>query len=406
MRDVDLKRGGDDEVILLGLGSGKSINFIRGKKFFELSNHLGNVLATVSDKKLGVLEGGSLVYGADVVSANEYYPFGMLMPGRGWNTGRYRYGFNGQEKSDEVKGEGNQQDYGMRVYDPRIGKFLSIDPLFESYPYYSPYLFAGNTPIWVIDVDGKGPGPGPGSSSLPIPGSYLNFLNNIDMTGTPKVVTSLNGNDSVATTYTKPLNTPRNYLQYWNSLMIQRPEAFSPANVAKISNGAAPHVDQTWIEANPPHVGFEKAKLIHHHIDQAEIATALPEPVHNAYTKELHPLKYPKAVSGGLSLSLNIFSIAIEAFSNNPHTIWNSTFGNGINLGQLYENPGGGYYKIININKQYEKGKLVKESRTVDLYRDMGKDKDGNYIGVDKYDQRVIETDYKNNKTKVLGPAA
>src|SRR5262249_10936121 len=50
--------------------------------------------------------------------------------------------------------EGEQQDYGMRIYDPRIGKFLSVDPLTKSYPWYSPYQFAGNKPIWAIDLDG------------------------------------------------------------------------------------------------------------------------------------------------------------------------------------------------------------------------------------------------------------
>jgi hypothetical protein len=53
-----------------------------------------------------------------------------------------------------VKGLGNQQDYGMRIYDPRIGRFLSVDPLTKSYPWYTPYQFAGNKPIWAVDLDG------------------------------------------------------------------------------------------------------------------------------------------------------------------------------------------------------------------------------------------------------------
>ncbi|SDH43243.1 esterase/lipase family protein [Chitinophaga filiformis] len=66
----------------------------------------------------------------------------------------YRYGFNGKENDNEVKGEGSQQDYGMRVYDPRVGKFLSVDPLTKSYPELTPYQFASNTPIQAIDLDG------------------------------------------------------------------------------------------------------------------------------------------------------------------------------------------------------------------------------------------------------------
>lgn len=66
----------------------------------------------------------------------------------------YRYGFNGKESDGEVSGDGNIYDYGFRIYNPRIGRFLSRDPLTSGYPWYTPYQFAGNKPIWAIDVDG------------------------------------------------------------------------------------------------------------------------------------------------------------------------------------------------------------------------------------------------------------
>jgi hypothetical protein len=50
---------------------------------------------------------------------------------------------------------GDQQDYGMRIYDPRVGRFLSIDPLTMKYSELTPYQFASNTPIWATDLDGK-----------------------------------------------------------------------------------------------------------------------------------------------------------------------------------------------------------------------------------------------------------
>ena len=83
----------------------------------------------------------------------------MEMVGRKYRVGSasYRYGFNGKENDNEVKGEGNQQDYGMRIYDPRLGRFLSVDPLTKDYPYYTPYQFAGNSPIKFIDLDGLEP---------------------------------------------------------------------------------------------------------------------------------------------------------------------------------------------------------------------------------------------------------
>ncbi|WP_436489806.1 RHS repeat domain-containing protein [Chitinophaga sp. ARDCPP14] len=117
---------------------------------YEITNHLGNVLTTITDNKTPT---GS-VYDVTLSSAVDYSPFGMQLVGRKMNGGGYRYGFNGKENDNDVKGEGNQIDYGMRVYDPRIGKFLSTDPLSKQYPHYTPYQFAGNTPIQAIDLDG------------------------------------------------------------------------------------------------------------------------------------------------------------------------------------------------------------------------------------------------------------
>jgi RHS repeat-associated protein len=78
----------------------------------------------------------------------------MIQPGRKYSVDSYRYGFNGKENDNEVKGEGTQQDYGMRIYDPRLGRFLSVDPIAKDYPELTSYQFASNTPIWAIDLDG------------------------------------------------------------------------------------------------------------------------------------------------------------------------------------------------------------------------------------------------------------
>jgi len=79
----------------------------------------------------------------------------MQMPNRSYSaSGSYRYGFNGKESDSELSGSGNQYDYGFRIYNPRIGRFLSVDPLYKSYPWYTPYQFAGNRPVWAIDLDG------------------------------------------------------------------------------------------------------------------------------------------------------------------------------------------------------------------------------------------------------------
>jgi RHS repeat-associated protein len=81
----------------------------------------------------------------------------MPLPGRKANPGDYRYGFNGKELDDDgtgMGGGGNTYDYGFRIYNPQIAKFLSVDPLSSNFPFYTPYQFAANTPIMAIDLDG------------------------------------------------------------------------------------------------------------------------------------------------------------------------------------------------------------------------------------------------------------
>src|SRR5690554_5964890 len=135
---------------------------IIGDKYFEMSNHLGNVLEVVSDRKLPVNDSNGNIdyFFADVVSYSDYYPYGMQMPGRKQlrdldangnpvyvpanGSDGYRYGFNGMEKDDNVKGESNSLDFGARIYDPRVGRWLSRDKLEGKKPYLSPYVFVSD----------------------------------------------------------------------------------------------------------------------------------------------------------------------------------------------------------------------------------------------------------------------
>ncbi len=78
----------------------------------------------------------------------------MLIPGRHANTSDYRYGFQGQEMDNELKGEGNSLNYKYRMQDPRIGRFFAVDPLTKKYPFYSPYSFSGNKVIAYIELEG------------------------------------------------------------------------------------------------------------------------------------------------------------------------------------------------------------------------------------------------------------
>jgi RHS repeat-associated protein len=68
--------------------------------------------------------------------------------------GGYRYGFQGQEKDDEIKGAGNSVNFKYRVHDPRLGRFFAVDPLIKKYPHYSSYSFSGNKVIAHIEIEG------------------------------------------------------------------------------------------------------------------------------------------------------------------------------------------------------------------------------------------------------------
>ncbi|MEN7551568.1 RHS repeat-associated core domain-containing protein [Rapidithrix thailandica] len=76
------------------------------------------------------------------------------MAGRKYSDENYRYGFNGKENDKDFGNQHLIQDYGFRLYNPEIGKFLSVDPLFKSYPWDSTYAFAENDVISSIDLEG------------------------------------------------------------------------------------------------------------------------------------------------------------------------------------------------------------------------------------------------------------
>ena len=139
----------------LGMYKGGRYNGQRslGEKQYEIGNHLGNVLAVITDN-IGMSTTDSMW--ATTLSTKDYYPFGLEMEGRSYTdtTSTYRYGFNGKEKDDKGEWGNVAYDYGFRIYDPAIARFKSIDPLTKSYPELTPYQFASNRPIDGIDLDG------------------------------------------------------------------------------------------------------------------------------------------------------------------------------------------------------------------------------------------------------------
>jgi RHS repeat-associated protein len=85
---------------------------------------------------------------------SDYSAFGVLLPERTVEGAFYRSGFQGQERDDEVKGEGNSVNYSYRMHDPRVGRFFAVDPLAPKYPHNSPYAFSENVVIHMIELEG------------------------------------------------------------------------------------------------------------------------------------------------------------------------------------------------------------------------------------------------------------
>jgi len=84
-----------------------------------------------------------------------YYPFGSAIQSRSYASGAYRYGFNGKEEEDDLNGDGNAYDFGARIYDGRLGRWLAVDALRMKYASLTTYNFAGNSPVLYIDPDGN-----------------------------------------------------------------------------------------------------------------------------------------------------------------------------------------------------------------------------------------------------------
>tara|TARA_R110002096_G_scaffold186511_2_gene365570 strand:- start:2303 stop:3634 length:1332 start_codon:yes stop_codon:yes gene_type:complete len=103
-----------------------------------------------------VTEDDATVYTeADVLSYQDYYPGGMIMPNRSFTGSEvHRYGFQNQEIDNEIKGNGNSVNYKYRMHDPRIMRFFATDPLEKKYPYLTPYQFSSNQPIHAPELEG------------------------------------------------------------------------------------------------------------------------------------------------------------------------------------------------------------------------------------------------------------
>jgi RHS repeat-associated protein len=82
------------------------------------------------------------------------HPFGSCISNRGFSSAAYRFGFNGKEKDHETF-EGSL-GFEARIFDSRLGKFLSLDPRMGEYAWQTPYAYYKNNPITILDIAGMG----------------------------------------------------------------------------------------------------------------------------------------------------------------------------------------------------------------------------------------------------------
>lgn len=128
-----------------------------GYKRYELADHRGNVMSLLTDRRTSQdldANGFADRYLPVQLDQTYYYPFGDQMPVSATVANSYRFGFQGQESDKEINGEHNSYAFEFRIHDPRIGRFLSIDPLSAKYPWNSSYAFSENRVIDGIDLEG------------------------------------------------------------------------------------------------------------------------------------------------------------------------------------------------------------------------------------------------------------
>ena len=109
------------------------------RRYYYLKDHLGSIRVTVDAQ--GVVKG-----------YDDYDPWGMVLEGRSSNTANVndKYKFTGKERDVET----GYDYFGARYYDSRIGRWLSVDPMAEKYPGWTPYNYVMDGPLNNVDPDG------------------------------------------------------------------------------------------------------------------------------------------------------------------------------------------------------------------------------------------------------------
>jgi RHS repeat-associated protein len=111
------------------------------ERFYYIKDHLGSIRMTLDENE-------------EIVAAQDYYPFGEVLRGLEPPVGsNEKYKFTEKERDKETTCD----YFGARYYDSELGRWLSVDPLADKYPGWSPYNYCLNNPLKFVDLDGKIP---------------------------------------------------------------------------------------------------------------------------------------------------------------------------------------------------------------------------------------------------------
>jgi RHS repeat-associated protein len=121
--------------------------------------------------------------------SNGSHPFGSVMNGRSFSNEGYRFGFNGMERDNETFTDA--YDFGARILDTRLGRWLSVDPKSYKFPFESQYIFCSNTVIKFKDFHGEYKVDPNFSSKYPLITNYIKNNLKSDVNNCPKLKENL-----------------------------------------------------------------------------------------------------------------------------------------------------------------------------------------------------------------------